>query len=351
LLLALSVIVVDLTNKRLETENPISGIEKVASQIQQSFAEDIHNLNLSDEEKSVLATLTLGYRKTMNREVQKQFSLAGVSHILSVSGFHVAVVCGFLSFFFGLLPRSQMIHWAKYILIMILLWSFVLITGFAAPSVRAGIMYSLFLTGSTFRRMGDSYNTLAAAAFCMLVYNPYYLFDIGFQLSYLAVFSILYLHPRLKNLLKIRNAIIAYPWGVLTVTVAAQAGTTLLCLYYFGQFSLVFLFTNLPLALLSTLLIPSALIWLLLPSEFPGNGWLQMSVESLTRGMVRIVDMFGSLPGAAFNFRFDLFTTWISYGALCLFLLYFMKKSPRLLLGGLSLLLFIVVIYLIDLRM
>lgn len=348
LILALSVVVADYTSRARAAEYVPGPVEETALRIQEGFVEELNTLRLSQEEKSVLATLTLGYRKAMNREMRRRFSLTGVSHILSVSGFHVAVVCGFLSFFFGLLPRGRVNRWVKYIAVMGLLWCFVLITGLGLPSVRAGLMYSLYLTGNTFGRTGDRYNTLAAAAFCMLAYDPYSLFDIGFQLSYIAVFFILYLQPRLRGMIDVRNPVVAYPWGVVTVTLAAQIGTTVLCLYYFGQFSLVFLFTNLPLALISTLLIPSALLWVLLPAGFPGIGWLQLSVEYLTRTMVRIVDMFSLLPGAAFQFRFDLLSVCISYGALFFFLLYFRKKRPWMLLTGLSLILLLLSQYLIE---
>lgn len=102
-------------------------------------------------------------------------------------------------------------------------------------------MLSLYLTGRALRRVTDGYNTLAAAAFCMLAYNPYYLFDVGFQLSYLAVFFILFLVPRFKEWIVVRNPLLAMPWEWITVSIAAQIGTALLCFYYFGQFSDSFL--------------------------------------------------------------------------------------------------------------
>ena len=101
-------------------------------------------------------------------------------------------------------------------------------------------MLTMYLTGGVLDRRAERYNILAASAFCMLVYEPLYLFDIGFQLSYLAVLSILYFQPRLQALIKVHNPFLRTPWGWVTVTLSAQAGTTFLCLYYFGQFSTVF---------------------------------------------------------------------------------------------------------------
>lgn len=315
---------------------------------QERLLEPFERLNLSKEEKSVLATITLGYRKEMDREVRKRFSVTGVAHLLAVSGFHVAVVCGFLSLLFSFLPKNSFYSWLRYLLMLCLLWSFVVITGLAASAVRAGLMLTLYLTGRVLRRMTDGYNTLAAAAFCMLVFNPLYLFDIGFQLSYLAVLSILYLQPRLQNLIVVRNPVIAIPWGWITVTLAAQAGTTLLCLYYFRQFSLVFLCTNLPLTFLATFLIPAGLIWLLLPVGIPGYGLLQLFVEKLTHTLFWIVDAFSRVEEAVFYGRIDLLLTILGYGSILSFLLFTKTKRPGVLFAGLLLLLFILFDLLIE---
>lgn len=308
---------------------------------QEYLLKPFDRLNLSKEEKSVLATITLGYRKGMSRDVRKRFSLTGVAHLLAVSGFHVAVVCGFLSLLFSFLPKSPFYRWLKYLLTLCLLWCFVVITGLAPSAVRAGLMLTLYLTGRVLRRTTDGYNTLAAAAFCMLAFNPLYLFDVGFQLSYLAVLSILFLQPRLQDLIMVRNPIVAMPWGWITVTLAAQAGTTLLCLYYFGQFSLVFLCTNLPLTFLATFLIPAGLIWILLPAGIPGYGLLQLFVEKMTHTLFWIVDSFSRVTQVAFYTRIDLLVTVLGYGSILCFLLYLKTRRPGMLLAGLLLLLFI----------
>ena len=99
---------------------------------QERLLEPFERLNLSKEEKSVLATITLGYRKEMDREVRRRFSVTGVAHLLAVSGFHVAVVCGFLSLLFSFLPKNSFYSWLRYLLTLCLLWSFVVITGLAA---------------------------------------------------------------------------------------------------------------------------------------------------------------------------------------------------------------------------
>ncbi len=347
-ILSLAITITYLTEKRSFYPTPVSLIERKAIETRQTLVESIDHLSLSDTEKSVLATLTLGYKQVLTREIREKFSATGVSHILAVSGFHVAVVCSFLSFLLSIFSRNQFSVWLKYLLTMALLWSFVFLTGLAASAVRAGLMLSFYLTGRVLQRNSDSYNTLAAAAFCMLAYNPLYLFDIGFQLSYIAVFFILYLRPRFNVSMEIRNPLLSNPWQWVVMAIAAQIGTTFLCLYYFGRFSLVFLFTNLPVMLFSTFLIPAGLLWLFLPSWIPGYGWLQTFVEWLTRALVRIVDLFHSLPGASVQFDFDLFSLLTGYGMLLLFLYYMHSKKPRILLIALFLLLTLILIRLIQ---
>lgn len=323
-------------------------ISELAGRGQEYLLQPFEQLHLSNEEKSVLATITLGYRQGMDKNLRRNFSVTGVAHLLAVSGFHVAIVCGFLSLMFSFFPNNGFYRWLRYLLTLGLLWCFVLLTGFAASAIRAGLMLTLYLTGRVLSRRTDSYNTLAASAFCMLAFDPFYLFDIGFQLSYLAVLSILYLQPRLQQLIEVKNPLVSAPWSWLTITLSAQAGTTLLCLYYFRQFSLVFLFTNLPLTFLATFLIPAGLLWILLPAGCPGYEWLQRLVETMTHALLQIVDVFSRVPGATYSLRLDLLTTILGYGVILFFLLFVQTRRPRLLIVSLVLLLFIMFDLLIE---
>lgn len=327
---------------------PVLPFSEEALHLQIALAERYARLRLSDEEKSVLATLTLGYRPAMPRSVRDRFSAAGVSHILAVSGFHVAVVAGFASFFLGWLPRRGKTKSLRWLLTLGAVWGYVWLTGGAPSALRAGAMITLFLTGRLLRRRTDRYNTWAAAAFCMLAYNPLYLFNIGFQLSYAAVFAILYFQPRIRKQLPVRNPLLAYPWEGLAVTMAAQLGTLFLCLYYFGRFPLFFLFTNLPVTVLATLLIPLGLLWVGLPAACPGYGWLQTVVEALTGWLVGVVDGFGRIPGAAYPLSLDGFSLFCLYGALFFASTYARGRRRWPLLAALSFLLIMLIRRLIE---
>ena len=283
---------------------------QLAEATQQHLLTPVDKLHLTGEEKSVFATLTLGAREWMDRDVTARFSVTGAVHILSVSGFHVAIVCSFLTLLLSFLPRGGWGDWTRYGLSVGLLLVFVFVTGLEAASIRSALMLTLYLTGRRLNRNTDSYNIWAASAFCMLAYE-------------LAVWSILYFQPRMRGWFPSRNPFFKTIGDGITVTLAAQAGTTFLCLYYFGQFSTVFLLTNLPLTFLSSILIPAGLLWLLLPESLPGYAVLQFAVEELTRALFGVVDAFSKVPGASLNVAFNEFSLFASYSLLFFAILFF----------------------------
>ena len=332
-----------LVEQRLNTPQESGFLLQKAQGMQLRMVEKLGILRLADTDKSILATLTVNYRYAMSCEIFNQFSVTGVAHLLSVSGFHVAIVCAFINFLLQYIPdKNAAVRWIKHVNLLICVWAFAYISGLATAAVRAAVMISIYFIGKgILGRKPDRYNTLACAAFCMLVYNPFYLFSVGFQLSFVAVFFILYLQPRLSRLIEIRNPLIANPWDVLTVTISAQIGTSFLSFYYFGHCSLVFIFTNLALSFLATLLVPLTLCWMNIPDGIPGIGLLQSIIETMTRWMMWIVERFASIPGATLSIRFDFFTLVLSYLFLAFLLIYFRSRRYRMLFASLVTLLII----------
>lgn len=295
-----------------------SKVEVWALRARERMVAPIGSLRLPEGYKSVLSTITVGERRGMPGEVRRRFSAAGIAHILSVSGFHVAIVCSFASILFSPLKRFRGGKLVKLMFTIFVVWAFAAVSGLAPPSIRAAIMLSFYLVGQYLERSSDQYNTLFASAFCMLVYNPFYLFDVGFQLSYISVASIIYFYPRLRRMVNVFNPLLAMPWKMACMSVAAQIGTSFICFYYFGQFSTVFLFANLPVGIIATVLIPTAIVWMLLPEGFVFYGAVQWVVESLCRMMMWVVEAFSSVPGASVNVRFNFVTMLLSYFILIL---------------------------------
>lgn len=348
LLLALSVAFSFWRDSLVEDRQLFPPVVNYAAGIKSQLLSRLERLQLADARRDILGAMLLGDANMLDRETRMQFSVTGVAHILSVSGFHVAVVCAFISFALKPLPDSGLFRWVKYCLIMLLLWCFTLVSGMSPPAVRSAFMLSLFLTGRTIRLATDGYNTLAASAFLMLAYNPFYLFDIGFQLSYLAVWFILLLQKPLEQLLEIRNPLFAEPYSWITMSVAAQAGTSFLCLYYFSQFPALFLLTNLPFSLVSLLLIPAGLIYMLLPAGFPGSAMLGQAIESMTGFLMYIVESFSAFPWAAFIIPLDFIDMALGYAFLFMLVFFVHRKKPVYLLSSAAFLLVLLLKLLVE---
>ncbi len=204
----------------------------------------LQNSPIETEERSIIQALVLGQRKDIDTKTYSDYAAAGAIHILAVSGLHVGILFLLLS---GLLkpleylPKGLII---KSLLIILFLWCFALIAGLTPSVVRAVTMFSFFSFAKYNNRPTNSINTLFLSYFVLLLFNPQWLFHIGFQLSYLAVLFILWVQPGLFQLCIPKNFILKKIWAIFTVTIAAQLGIMPLSLYYFHQFPGLFMLTN-----------------------------------------------------------------------------------------------------------
>lgn len=211
----------------------------------QHYLLNIINRNIKTEDsRSVAFALILGYRGDISDELQKAYSGAGAIHVLAVSGLHVGIIYMILEKILLLLPFFKTNKAGKTIVLLSVIWLFALITGLPASVARAAVMFTFVIVGKSLNRPTNIYNSISVSAFFLLVYNPFLFFDVGFQLSYIAVFSIVTIQPYFQKIWTPKNKIILYFWSILTVTMAAQIGTMPLTLYYFKQFPVLFIFSN-----------------------------------------------------------------------------------------------------------
>lgn len=219
------------------------------------------SFGLNPDEYAFITALTLGYKSNLSNDLQEAFRASGTAHVLAVSGLHVGIIYLILNVLFSFPGGSGKNVISKQLLIILFLWGYAFLTGLSVSVVRAAIMLSIFCLGRAFHRQGFSYNSLAAAAFFILVFNPLSFFEAGFQMSFLSVFAILFFKPKLDTLyvpsrqffLKIRD--------LFTLSLSAQLGVFPLVLYYFGTFPTYFFVTNL-------LIVPliSVVIYAVLPA-------------------------------------------------------------------------------------
>ncbi|MBO9583365.1 MAG: ComEC/Rec2 family competence protein [Flavobacterium sp.] len=207
----------------------------------------IRNLEKSKfnpDEMNVALALILGQQQEISQEIIQDYQYSGATHILSVSGLHVGFIMLFITFILKPIPNTKKGSFFKLASILVSLAGFAIISGLSPSVLRSVVMFSFLAIGNHLRRNGNIYHTLLVSVLLILLFEPYFLFDVGFQLSYIALFFILWLQPILKNIYKPKNKLIIYIWEALTVSFAAQIGTLPLCLYYFHQFPGLFFVTN-----------------------------------------------------------------------------------------------------------
>ena len=201
----------------------------------------------SDDALGVLAALTLGDKRSLSEHTRAAYADAGAAHILALSGLHVGVIYAILAFVMRGVVRRRSMRWVCELFIVAALWAFALMVGFSASVVRAVLMCMLYIIARWVSRDTSSLNVLVLAAFAMLLIRPFYLFDVSFQLSFMAMVAILWLMPYVEAFLRSERfpRLFVYPAGIIGVSLLAQLGTFPLSLYHFGTFPTYFLLTNL----------------------------------------------------------------------------------------------------------
>ncbi len=205
----------------------------------------LRNFIHGEKESGLAEALLVGYRGDLDRELVRSYANTGVVHIIAISGLHLALIYGLLKTITNPLRRLRFGKFTTMILIIASLWFFSFLSG-ASPSVlRSAVMFSFLLIGELVSKHSSIYNTLSASAFLLLCFNPFWLWDLGFQLSYLAVLSIVIFYKPVYHSIFLASKIPALVWQSIAVTLSAQILTVPICILQFHQFPVYFLPTNL----------------------------------------------------------------------------------------------------------
>jgi competence protein ComEC len=215
------------------------------SRLRTKIIRNLEKSNFNKAELHVAIALILGQQQDISPEIIRDYQFAGAVHILSVSGLHIGFILLFVTFLLKPFPNTRRGSFLKLIIILFSLASFGLIAGLAPSVLRSVTMFSFVAIGMYLRRSTNIFHTLLVSMLLILLVQPSFLFDVGFQLSYVALFFILWLQPLLAQLWTPKNVIANYFWEILTVSFAAQIGAFPLSIYYFHQFPGLFFVTNL----------------------------------------------------------------------------------------------------------
>ncbi len=230
----------------IELKNTSKSINGYADTFRNRVNEKLKNYDFKTDVLAIINALLLGQRQDISPEIYNNYVNAGVIHILAVSGLHVGIIFLILNWLFKPLHRFKYgKHLIKPLLIILILWSFAFVAGLSPSVTRAVTMFSIVTCAQFLKRPTNIYNTISISIFLMLLVKPIYLFDVGFQMSYLAVLAIVSVQPMLYKLWKTPNLVIDKFWQILTVTIAAQLGVAPLGLFYFHQFPGLFFISNL----------------------------------------------------------------------------------------------------------
>ena len=215
-------------------------LEKVREGLKERYRE----LGFQGDELALLTALTVGEKEDLSEEIREVYSVSGASHVLAISGLHIGLLYSILWMFFTPWRRNRKFKVVSVFIIIGVLWTFAALTGFPVSVVRSVIMFSLIGISSLLQEKPHTLNTLATAAFLMLLFRPLWLFEIGFQMSFAAVASIVLLHPKLSSLWNVRHWSLRWFRDMLSVSIAAQIGVAPIIAFYFHRFSVYFLLTN-----------------------------------------------------------------------------------------------------------
>ncbi len=279
-----------------------SKILRVKSELlRESLLQIFRKQNLGKNETEILSALTLGYKRNLDRETKLIFSAAGVMHVLAVSGLHVGIIFLVFSLFFNFLRKQKTGRYIFIISSISLLWFYAFITGLSPSVLRATTMFSIVIIGTNINRRANIYNSLAASALFLLLINPNNLFEVGFQLSYSAVFGIVFLQPKFEKLITTPNKVVKFFWTLLTVSLAAQIATFPLTSFYFNQFPTYFWLSNLIVIPAVTVLVPLGIALLMLSKTPLLSAALAFIVKWIIKMVYSTLQFIESLPGSTLD--------------------------------------------------
>lgn len=271
-------------------------IFRLSEELRSYFLEVFKAAGLQGEEYAVAAALSLGYKNELNPHIREQYSGSGAMHILAVSGLHIGIIYLLLKWLVRYLDKVKTLKIAKMLLMLAALWSYAILTGLSPSVQRAACMFSFIIIADTAGRQNNIFNSIAASAIFLLVLQPNLLFEVGFQLSYLAVIGIILLHPKIYGLLHFKSSFLDKMWSLMVVSIAAQAATFPLTIYYFHQFPNLFLLTNLIVVPLSFWILSTAILLLLVYSIFSSAWLIGDLLQLLVRVMNFTVEFFYDFP-------------------------------------------------------
>jgi competence protein ComEC len=311
-------------------------VDKWAIQCREALLKLFRDIGFKGRELGVLSALTIGYKIDLDQETLQAYSASGATHILAVSGMHVGLIYVVLTWVFSFLQRVRFGNVIKAVLLILMVWYYAFLTGLSPSVLRASVMITFLGLGQIAQQKLNVYNSLAIAAFVLLLINPVDLMDVGFQLSFLAVLGIVSLYPVINNWVA-SNIVVNQIWSLVAVSISAQLATFPLSLYYFHQFPNYFLLSNLVVVPLATLVIYGSIVLLVLSGFKLLLAPFGIVLYYMVWFLNEIVLWIERLPFSTWsNINLNVYQTLAWYVVTLFVILYFMRKKAAYLIATLS---------------
>ena len=254
--------------------------------------------NLSNKEHLAIASaMVLGYREGISDQLYTTFSETGAVHILAVSGLHVGIICMIFLFVFNRIQNESILFKVfKLLVLLLVVWSYAMITGASPAVLRASVMFSLLLIGKLWFRGANIYNILAFSALLILLYDPFLLFQLSFQFSYLALISIVFFQPKIERLYETKNPVATKIWQLTTVAIAAQILVFPISIYYFHTFPTYFILSGVAAVFLASFILALGLILIFTELIFGSAVFIAECYSVLLKLFLKLIKVIQSLP-------------------------------------------------------
>ena len=292
----------------------------------------IHTLQqkLKDKEKYGLAeAILIGHRDDMDSSLLSSYINTGVVHVIAISGLHIGLIFMIINMLVNKMSTPEKVKYISLFTTLPVIWWFTLLTGATPSVVRSALMTTIILVGKALSRKPNTLNSMMASAYIQTMVYPDIVNDLGFQLSYAAVGSILIFNPLISKMVFVKNPIIKECWGMVSITIAAQLLTTPISLYQFNQFPVLFLITNLVAVPLSSILLLAELLLCLTEFIHLKTDTLSFITNLIIDGMNGYIRKIEGIPFAIINDIFIGVPTLILMYLALYFLWKFLKHKTR----------------------
>ncbi|MEJ1223271.1 ComEC/Rec2 family competence protein [Sediminicola sp. 1XM1-17] len=309
--------------------------------IREKITNALKNAAMGEKELGIVQALLLGQRTEVSAETINDYVNAGAIHILAVSGLHIGILLIILQFV--LAPLKQIRHGQiiQLTLILLILWGYAFLAGFSASIVRAVAMFSFLAFAMSLNRPTNTFNILALSLFFILLIEPMFLFQVGFQMSYTAVFAILWIYPMLQKLWSPSNTYIKRIWQLMSVSIAAQLGVLPIALFYFHQFPGLFFLSNLAIVPFLGVILSMGIVVIALAMINFLPPALSFFYNEMITLLNNVVGWIGNQESFVFRgIPFDLAQVLLGYALLGCVLFLFSQRSAKRLLSSMVLLIF-----------